>query len=121
MVVVLPEPFTPTIKITKGLWRGLDLERPRHRREQRVDLIDQDGFDGVGVEIASVASRRDRAGDARRGVEPEIGTKQKVLEILERRCIELALGEEVADARRKADGRAPEPFLEATPPGAWSL
>ena len=53
-----------------------------------------------------------------RGVEPEIGTKQKVLEILERRCIELALGEEVADARRKADGRAPEPFSEATPPGA---
>ena len=39
MVVVLPVPLTPTIRMTNGFLRRIDDQRQRHRRQHLADLV----------------------------------------------------------------------------------
>ena len=102
MVVVLPEPLTPATRMTNGFFAGIDRERLRHRDERLLDLRRDHGLDFVGRDRGVVAAFAQRRGDAVRGFEPEIGADQRVLDLFQRRIVELALGDEIGDR-----GRAP--------------
>ena len=51
MVVVLPEPLTPTTRMTNGFLRGVDHKRLRHRRQHLLDF----GRDHVLTSSAEIA------------------------------------------------------------------
>ena len=105
MVVVLPEPLTPTTRITNGFL---------------AVSISSGRATGASVRSTSSASRRltssgsmpfvaplaDRLAHARRRADAEIGLQQNVFEIVERGRVELALGEDVDDAAPDRRGRA---------------
>ena len=101
MVVVLPEPLTPTTRMTKGL-AALDDKRLRHGREHLLDLGGQHGLHLVGRDRLVVAALAQRRGDAAGGLDAEIGADQHLLDFLEHGGIELALGHQIGRARRRA-------------------
>ena len=67
------------------LFRGVDHQRLRHRRQDRLDLARQDRLHLGGLDLLVVAALADGLGDAGGGGEAEIGLDQDVLEILQRR------------------------------------
>ena len=117
MVVVLPEPLTPATRMTNGFFvvsmtsgcatcyqRLLDLGR-----DHRLDLVGRDR----GVMTASAQRVRDPV----RGADAEIGPNQRIVDFLDRRLVEHALGDEIRDrgqrrrAALEAAGKAPPPRL----------
>ena len=102
IVVVLPEPLTPTTRITNGFLRRIDRERPGDRLERALDLGGENRLHLVRTDPALVAPAADRLANARRRGEAEVGLDEDVLEIVERGGVELALGEDVGDAARRS-------------------
>ena len=95
MVVVLPEPLTPTTRITNGLLFGSIASGRATGASARSTSSARIRLDLVGTDPLVVASARDRLADARRRGEAEVGLDEHVLEIVERGGVELALGEDV--------------------------
>ena len=106
MVVVLPEPLTPTTRITNGRLSGIDHQRARDRLERALDLVGEDLFHFLRADPALVAPMRHGLANARRRGEAEVGLDEDVLEVVERGGVELALGEDVGDAARDRRRRA---------------
>ena len=104
----------------KRLLRRVDGERAGHGGQQALHLLGEDRRHRRRIEAASIASRADRLGDARRRVDAEIGAQQRVLEILQGLSVEPALGEQVGDARRQP-GRGARQTLAQTRPPRWPL
>ncbi len=55
MVVVLPEPLTPTTRMTNGFAR-VDLQRLGHRRQHLLDLAGETAFTSSGAMPLLVAA-----------------------------------------------------------------
>ena len=118
MVVVLPEPLTPTTRMMKGVLAVVDDELFGDRRQHALDFAREDFAHFLGLDVALVARLADRLGDARRGAHAKIGPQQHVFELLERQRVELALGENVGDALGDRLRGAREAAGQARPPGA---
>ena len=114
MLVVLPEPLTPTISTTNGLVPRVDLQRLlaglehlgqalAQRVEQRLDIVELVPRDAA-IEIC-----QDLAG----GLDADIGGQQARLEILEHRGVDLAPAQQAAQVARDRGAAAIEARLEA--------
>src|SRR5690606_26690313 len=68
-----------------------------------------------------VAVAADSLGDGKRGVDAEIGGDEQLLQLVERRLIELPLREDAGDAVRNGSRRACEPFLHPLKEGTLLL
>ena len=67
-----------------------DLERLGDGREDRLDLLGEDGAQPALVELLE-AARGDRLADALRRLGAEVGGDQRLLDIVERRGVERGL------------------------------
>ena len=97
MVVVLPEPLTPTTRMTNGFCARVDLQRLRHRRQHLLDFGRDHGLHFVGRDRLVVAAGADRIRDPHRDRGAEIGAQQHILDIVEHGAVELALGDEIGN------------------------
>ena len=102
----------------EGLLRRIDHEGDRDRRQDAFHLARQDGLDLLGVDALLVAAAAQSPGDAGRHGEAEIGLDQHVLEVVERRGVELALGEDADDPVLDRRGGARQPSRQPGPPAA---
>ena len=118
MVVVLPLPLTPTTRMTWGLCCGSMAQRLGHRLEDLRDLFGQRAADLLGGYFLVEARLRQIGGEARRGGRAEIGRDQQFFQLVQRRFIQLPLGEDAADARGKFRRGAAEPFPQPLKPAA---
>src|SRR3982074_174237 len=125
MVVVLPEPLTPTTRMTNGfcaptspngfptrarnVFRPIDLKRLRHRGKDFFDLDRDNGFHVLGRDRLVVTADADGGCDARRHLGSQIGAQQHILDIVQHRAIELALGDEIGHRRPERTRRALQP------------
>ena len=100
MVVVLPEPLTPTTRMTIRALLRIDRERARHGIERALDFVREDLFHLVRTDAPLVSPAADGVANARRRGEAEVSLNENVLEIVERCGVELALGENVGHAAR---------------------
>ena len=100
MVVVLPEPLTPTTRMTNGRFARIDHERASDRVQRALDFGREDALDFVRTDPLIVAPAGDRVANARGRAEAQVGLDQKVLQIVEGGGVELALGENVGHAPR---------------------
>ena len=84
VVVVLPEPLTPTRKTTSSGTRR-PRRRPRRRREEPLDLLDQEPRAALPGPCARRTSARcrTRLGQRRGGLRADVGLDQRLLERLE--------------------------------------
>ena len=57
IVVVLPEPLTPTTRMTNGRLLGVDVERPGDRRERALDLGGEDRLHRLGIDALARSAR----------------------------------------------------------------
>ena len=121
MVVVLPEPLTPTTRMMKGVLLSSTTSGFGDRRQHALDFAREDFAHFLGLDVALVARLADRLGDARRGAHAKISPQQHVFELLERQRVELALGENVGDALGDRLRGAREAAGQARPPGALFL
>ena len=96
MVVVLPEPLTPTTRMTKGFAPSTS-SGLRHRRQHLFDLGGKHRLHLVRRDLLVVSALRRSLRDARGDIDAEIGADQRFLEFIEHRRIELALGHEVGN------------------------
>ena len=97
IVVVLPEPLTPTTRMTNGFCAASIYQRLCHRRQHLFDFGRNHGLHLIGRNRLVVAPRADGIRDARRDFGAEIGAQQHILDIVEHGAVELALGDEVGD------------------------
>ena len=67
-----------------------------------------------------MAAFAERNGNSVGGVEAEIGANEHILDLANRRGIELALGEKVGNSAAERRGRALEPAVKAPPPTAFT-
>ena len=118
MVVVLPEPLTPTTRMTNGFRLASIVERPCDRFERAGDFLGEDRLHRLRLDSLVVAAAADRLADAGRGGEAEIGLDEDVLERVERIGVELALGEDVGDAAAERRGGARQAGGELGQPAA---
>ena len=95
MVVVLPEPLTPTIEDDERLFCRVDRKRLRDARQHLLDLSRRNALDLVRRNRRLVAAFAQSCGDAAGRFKAEIGADQHILDVGERRRIELALGNEI--------------------------
>ena len=104
MVVVLPEPLTPTTSSTKGL--AVELERLLRGQ--------QDGGDGIGqrrdelVDVVELLARHFLAQlfeDVLRGLDADVGREQARLELVEHLGVDLAAGDEIGEVVREPGTR----------------
>ena len=98
IVVVLPEPLTPTTRMTNGCLPASIASGRATGSSARSTSAARIALTSSGVDALLVAPARDRLADAGRRAEAEIGLDQDVLELVERSGVELALGEDVGDA-----------------------
>ena len=103
------------------LLRGIDAKGDRHGRERALDLRRQDLADRVRRDALLVAALAHGLRDPGRGLDAEIGLDQRVLELLQRVGVELALGEQAGDALGQRRGGALHAPREAAPPAALRL
>ena len=78
--------------------RRIDDERTGDRLERPLDLVRQHRLHRLRVDPPLVAPACDRVANARGGGDAEVGLDENILEVVERLGVELALGEDVADA-----------------------
>ena len=97
MVVVLPEPLTPATRMTNGFLCRIDDERLRHRRQRLLDFARDHRLDLVGRDRGVMTASLRAVRNPVRGADAEIGANQRVLDFLDRRRVELALGDEIGD------------------------
>jgi hypothetical protein len=103
------------------LFGGVDHKRDRDGSQDRLDLTGQDRLHLLRLDLLVIAAFADRLGDAGGGREAKIGLDQDVFQVLQRRRIELALGEEVADPGRQRRGCPRQPVAQPAPPAALGL
>ena len=102
MVVVLPEPLTPATRMTNGFFVASMTSGWAACAKRLLDLRGDHRLDLVGRDRGVVAAFAERVRDPVRGADAEIGADQRIVDLLERRLVELALGDEIGDR-----GRAP--------------
>ena len=91
MVVVLPEPFTPTTRITKGWCAAIDHQRLRAGAED-LDMRCAQGGD-QGLDVGEFLARHAPAQlieNVLGGLDADIGREQPRLQLLEDCSIDLA-------------------------------
>ncbi len=81
MVVVLPEPLTPTTRMTNGFFAASMASGCATGGEHLLDFRGHHGLDFVRRDRRVVAAFAQRRGDAGRGIEAEIGADQRVLDL----------------------------------------
>ena len=101
MVVVLPEPLTPTTRMTNGFAPSI-ASGLRDRREDLLHLGRDHRLHLVGRDRLVVAAFADRGRDPRRDIDAEIGADQHLLDLVEHLRVELALDHEIGDRRRRS-------------------
>ena len=115
MVVVLPEPLTPTTSDDERLG-ARDRKRLRHGIEHLLHLGGEDGLHLVGIDLLVVAAGGDRLADAGGGGDAEIGADQRVFQLLDHGGIEPALGDEIGDRAADRGRGAPQSGAQPLPP-----
>ena len=103
------------------LLRRVDHQRLCHRRQNLLDFGRDHGLHIVRRNRLVVTADADRGGDARRHFGSQIGAQQHVLDIVEHRAIELALGDEVGDRRSERTRGALEAAGQPPPPAQFGL
>ena len=93
----------------------LRIEGPRHRGQDLRDLVGEDAAHGVVVQRLEAAAAQ-RADDAAGDSGPEIGGDERVLELAQRRVVELAAAERLVDAADQPVGRARQARFETLEP-----
>ena len=106
MVVVLPEPFTPTTSSTKGLCREMSSgfcdgqqdggDGIRQRRDERVDVVELLARDLLAQLVEDVL----------RGLDADVGGEQARLELVENLGVDLAARAPGWRGRRRATSPA---------------
>ena len=123
MVVVLPEPLTPTTRMTNGLAPSI-ASGLRHRRQDLLDLGGEHRLHLVRRDllvVAALADRRRRC--APRDVDAEIGADQRLLDLVDRiaaSSLRLRMTRSVIAPPIDARG-ALEPAAEPLPPASRCL
>ncbi len=100
MVVVLPEPLTPTTRMTNGRLLGSITSGRATGASARSTSAARTRLTSSGLDPLLVAPAGDRLANAGRRAQAKVGLDQHVLEIVEVSGVELALGEDVGDAPR---------------------
>ena len=77
---------------------GFDVEFAGNRREDALDLSGKDLANLIRRDALIVAPARDALGDTHSRVDAEISLNEDVLQIIQIRSFELALGEDAGDA-----------------------
>ena len=121
MVVVLPEPLTPTTRITNGFCAASISKRFCDRRQHLLHFGRDNGFHVVGRNRLVVAAVADRRRYPRRHFGAEIGAQQHVLDILEHGAVELAFCHQVGDRRPQRTRGALEAAGQPPPPAQFGL
>ncbi|MCY1234826.1 hypothetical protein D9M72_474170 [compost metagenome] len=99
----------------------VELQRLGDGRKHLGDLAGHDARDVLAGDILAIALGGERIGDAHRGFDAEIGLDQQILEILERRFVELAFGEEAGDLAGQLRRGAGKAAAQALVPGELFL
>ena len=115
MVVVLPEPLTPTTSTTKGFSPPTASGCATGVRTFSTSAATT-AFTSSGRDRLVVAALADRGGDFRRAVDAEIGADQHLLDLVEHLLVELALDHEIGDGAADRRRRALEPAAQPLPP-----
>ncbi len=89
MVVVLPLPLTPITRITCGRGKAVDVDLLRHRAQDRGDLLGDRLLQFLLGDVEAEALLGQLGADARGGGGAEVGQDQRILDIVERRIVEL--------------------------------
>ena len=97
IVVVLPEPLTPTTRMTKGFCVASIDQRLCHRRQDFLHFGRDHGFHIVGRNRLVVAAVADRGRDPRRDSVPRSARSSTSSRSSSMARIELALGDEIGD------------------------
>ena len=121
MVVVLPEPLTPTTRMTNGFRAPSIDERLGDRRQHLLDFGRDHRLHLVGGDRLVVAALADRSGDPRRDLGAEIGAQQHVLDVLDHGAVELALGDEIGHGGAERTRGALQPVGKPAPPALFRL
>ncbi len=104
MVVVLPEPLTPTTRYHERLFRIVDHERARDGGKRRLDLRRQNVAHFLRINRLVVATFANSFRNARGQSHAKIGADQHVFQLFQRIGAELALGENARHALADAGG-----------------
>ena len=99
MVVVLPEPLTPTTRMTNGFCCFVNGKRHCDRRQHLFDFGRDHALHVIGRDRLVVTANADGGRDARGHFGAEIGAQQHILDVLEHGAVELALGDEIGNGR----------------------
>ena len=94
----------------------LDRERFGHRREDLFHFSGDDRLHLIGRDRFVIASFADRHGDPCGRFNAEIDANEQILDFIEHRLVEPALGHEIADSAADRGGRALETSAEPLPP-----
>jgi hypothetical protein len=93
-----------------------DQERLGHRGEDLLNLGGDDRFHLICRDRLVVTSIAHRRGDPGRALDAEIGADQHILDLVEHRLVESALGNEIGDGAADGRRRALETAAEPLPP-----
>ena len=115
MVVVLPEPLTPTTRMTNGL-RASTTSGFATGASIFSTSAASTALISSGLMPSVVAAFAQGRGDPPRGRDAEIGADQHILDLLDGGGIELALGHEVRERRADRGRGALEPAGQPLPP-----
>ena len=121
IVVVLPEPLTPMTRMTNGFCAASITSGFATADEHLLDLGRDHGLHLVGGDRLVVAALADRRGDPRRHLGAEIGAQQHVLDLVDHRPVELALGDEIGHGGAERTRGPLQPVGKAAPPALFRL
>ncbi len=103
----------------EGLLLRIDLERLGDRRQNPFDLGRENGLHLIDIDILVIAALADFVANPQCRGNAEIGADQHVFELIERRRIELAFGEDLGEAAADRLRRARQAVAEARPPALF--
>ena len=95
------------------------LERPRHRNKHLLDFGCDHRLHVIRRDRLVVTADADRGGNARCHLGSQIGAQQHVLDIVEHRAIELALGDEIGHRRPERARGALQAAGQPLPPAQF--
>ncbi len=116
MVVVLPDPLTPTTRITCGRREGVDLQRFGHGREDLGDLLGDNLADLRFSEPPLEPLARQPLAHLGGGGRAEIGGDQRFFDLVERIVVQHRLGEQPGEVVAEPVGGLLEPAPQPIEP-----
>ena len=117
MVVVLPEPLTPTTRITCGRGKASISSGSATGREDLLQLLRDHRADRLLAEAALEPLAGEPGAHLGRGPRAEVGGDQRLLDLVERRLVQRGLGDQAGEIVAEPVGGLAEAEPHALVPG----